>query len=73
MLRDRTIIPKRLQPCVLKTLHSDHQGIYSMMMRAKERIYWVGFTKNITRFLISLFGGGLPIFTFFIILLMQLC
>ena len=46
MLGDRMIIKRKLRPCILETLESARQGTYSMMMRAKERIYWPGFTRH---------------------------
>ena len=46
MLSNQSIILRNLQPCVLKTLDSAHQGTYSMMMRAKEIFQWTWFRKD---------------------------
>ena len=47
MMGDRTIIPKEYRREVLQTLHSAHQGVYSMILRAGETVYWPGFVKDI--------------------------
>ena len=47
MLSDRTIIPEKFRKQVLEVLHSAHQGVYSMILRAGETIYWPGFIRDI--------------------------
>jgi len=49
MLGERTIIPRKLRPRVLATLHSAHQGTYGMMLRASETCYWPGFANDISK------------------------
>ena len=49
MLGDRTIIPIKLRPEILDTLHAAHQGIYSMTLRATDTVYWPGFIEDIKR------------------------
>ena len=49
MLDDRTIIPEVLRNEVLDTLHSAHQGTFSMILRASETVYWPGFTADIQK------------------------
>ena len=39
MMSERVIIPKELRPRVLKTLHSAHQGVYTMTLRAQDTTY----------------------------------
>ena len=47
MVTDRVVIPESLRPRVLETLHSAHQGTFSMMLRAQDTIYWPGFSTDI--------------------------
>ena len=47
MVIDRTIIPVKMRKGVLKTLHSAHQGVYSMILRAEDTVYWPGFVNDI--------------------------
>ena len=47
MLGDRTIIPDKLRGDVLEALHSAHQGVYSMILRATETVYWPGFVRDV--------------------------
>ena len=49
MLGDRTIVPAKLRPIVLDTLHAAHQGVYSMTLRALETVYWPGFIDDIKK------------------------
>ena len=43
----RIVIPPELQPEVIQSLHSAHQGVGSMNERAKASVYWPGITKDI--------------------------
>ena len=47
--KNRILIPKVLQQQVLDTLHSAHQGVTSMMSRAKTSIFWPGATLEISK------------------------
>ena len=47
MYGDRTIIPQGLQREVLAILHSAHQGVTGMNLRAERSVYWPGITKDI--------------------------
>ena len=49
MLEERTIIPTKMRKQVLETLHSAHQGVLSMGMRAEQAVYWPGFWSDIER------------------------
>ena len=49
MLGDRTVIPRKFQQEVLKTLHAAHQGTSSMIRRATDTVYWPGFVADIER------------------------
>ena len=40
MFNDRTIIPTGMRQHVLEVLHSAHQGVYSMGLRAEESVFW---------------------------------
>merc|ERR1711954_71549 len=44
---ERTIIPKCMRQTVLKTLHSAHQGVTGMTLRAATAVYWPGITVDI--------------------------
>ena len=48
MYGDRTIIPQGLRKDVLVVLHSAHQGVTGMNLRAEQSVYWPGITKDIT-------------------------
>ena len=47
MLDDRTVVPIKLRGQVLKTLHSAHQGVLGMGLRAEQAVYWPGFWSDI--------------------------
>ena len=49
MLSERTIIPQKLRQEVLNTLHSPHEGVNSMMLRASDTVYWPSFKADIER------------------------
>lgn len=44
---DRLVIPKRLRPEILTTIHQGHQGQEKCLLRARTCIYWPGITKDI--------------------------
>ncbi len=47
LYNDRVIIPLSLRSSVLSILHSAHQGVSSMIARAKSLIFWPGLSKDI--------------------------
>ena len=47
--KNRAIIPETSRRRVLSTLHSAHQGVSSMTMRAKESVFWPGITDDIMK------------------------
>ena len=47
MYGDRAIIPKGLRQEVLVVLHSAHQGVTGMTLRAERSVFWPGITKDI--------------------------
>ena len=47
LFKDRVIVPARLRPAVLETLHSAHQGITGMTLRAQTSVWWPGITPQI--------------------------
>lgn len=49
MMLERVIIPKELRPRVLETLHMAHQGVYMMMLRAQDTVYWPGILGDIEK------------------------
>ena len=49
MLGDRIVVPKELREAVLALLHAAHQGVDRMKARAKDAVYWLGMTGDITR------------------------
>lgn len=46
MYRDRVVIPKSLRKAVLTTLHSAHQGVASMQLRAQTIMFWPGMSLD---------------------------
>ena len=44
---DRVVVPPSLRPTVLETLHSAHQGVSGMSIRARSIIFWPGMTNDI--------------------------
>jgi RNase H-like domain found in reverse transcriptase/Integrase zinc binding domain/Integrase core domain len=46
----RAIIPKRLQPDVLRVLHSNHAGIVNMKRIARQYVYWAHIDDDIQKF-----------------------
>ena len=49
MLNDRVVVPEVLRKEVLSNLHSAHQGVSTMLLRAQELMYWPGMTNDIRR------------------------
>ena len=49
MFNDRTIIPTSMKKQVLEVLHSAHQGVYSMGLRAEDSVFWPGLWKDLER------------------------
>ena len=49
MLGERIIIPTKLRPQILSTLHAAHQGINAMTQRAADSVFWPGISIDITR------------------------
>ena len=47
MYGDRTIIPQGLRQEVLVVLHSAHQGVTGMTLRAERSVFWPGITNDI--------------------------
>ena len=47
LYKDRVIIPSSLRPLVLETLHSAHQGVTGMTLRAQSSVWWPGITPQI--------------------------
>ena len=42
------VIPKTLQPEILRRLHEGHMGIEKMLLRARLAIFWPGLTADVT-------------------------
>ena len=47
LYKGRVIIPERLRQSVLETLHSAHQGVTGMTLRAQSSVWWPGITPQI--------------------------
>ena len=47
MMGDRVVVPIKLRPGVLDTLHAAHQGRYSMEIRASDTVYWPRISADI--------------------------
>ena len=47
MKSDRVVIPKCLQPSILSTIHSAHQGIEKCKLRARTCVFWNNINKDI--------------------------
>ena len=46
MYGDRTVVPEQLRKDVLVVLHSAHQGVTGMNLRAEQSVFWPGITKD---------------------------
>ena len=49
MYQDRIVVPPSLREKVLSNLHSAHQGVSSMNLRARACIYWPGITADVEK------------------------
>ena len=47
LYKDRVVVPSILRSAVLDSLHSAHQGVSSMQLRAQSIIFWPGMTRDI--------------------------
>ena len=47
LFKNRVVIPSALRPMVLETLHSAHQGVTGMTLRAQTSVWWPGITPQI--------------------------
>ena len=47
MYKDRVVVPSSLRLKVLENLHSAHQGVSSMQLRAQSIVFWPGMTASI--------------------------
>ena len=45
--KDRIIVPPSLRKDILTALHSAHQGVTSMISRAKTSVFWPGISSDI--------------------------
>ena len=45
----RLLIPKSLRSKVIANLHAAHQGLEYILLRARQSVYWPGFTGDITQ------------------------
>ena len=48
LYKERVVIPPSLRSEVLSALHSAHQGVTSMNLRAEASVFWPGITPDIT-------------------------
>ena len=42
LFKGRVVVPQPLRKMVLETLHSAHQGVYGMLLRADKAVWWPG-------------------------------
>ena len=49
LYKERLFIPNRLRQRVLDTLHSPHQGITGMLLRAERSMFWPGMSLDIKK------------------------
>ena len=47
MYRQRIVIPSKYRQAFLHTLHSSHQGVTGMTLRAEESVFWPNITRDI--------------------------
>ena len=50
LYKNRVVVPQALRAAVLETLHSAHQGITGMTLRAQSGVWWPGVTPQIKEF-----------------------
>ena len=48
LYNDRGVVPSSMCQHVLQVLHSEHQGTSSMEVRARDIVFWLGYTSAIT-------------------------
>ena len=46
---DRVVVPQSMQPQVLETLHSAHQGVSAMESAARAIVFWPGMSADISK------------------------
>ena len=44
----KLIVPKNLQPVYINKIHAGHLGIYKSLQKAREYLFWKGYTKDIS-------------------------
>ena len=47
MFNERTIVPESLRERVLSILHSAHQGVVSMRLRAEQAVFWPNIARDL--------------------------
>ena len=47
LFENRIVVPTSLRSAVLDILHSAHQGVHGMSLRAQDAVYWPGITGDI--------------------------
>jgi hypothetical protein len=47
--KDRIIIPAKLRPQVLETIHAAHQGVFGMISRVEDTVFWPGICTDIIK------------------------
>jgi hypothetical protein len=47
--KDRIIIPVKLRPQVLETIHAAHQGVSGMISRVEDTVFWPGICTDIIK------------------------
>ena len=47
LYKDRVVVPMQLRPAVLDVLHSAHQGVTGMLLRADNSVWWPGITAQV--------------------------
>ena len=49
IFRGQSVVPMSLRQQVLNSLHSGHQGITSMGLRAKDSVWWPGMFEDLSK------------------------
>ena len=49
MFGERIVVPTKLRPQILATLHAAHQGVNAMSQRAADSVFWPGISIDILR------------------------
>ena len=47
LYKGRVVVLRPLRKAVLETLHSAHQGVYGMLLRADQSVWWPGMAADI--------------------------